>query len=179
MIREELESLIAEVQQRQSELSDVEVKSSRGGTPKRLYESLSAFANRTGGGAILFGLDENTDFEVVGVGNPQQLQADIGNLAASEMEPALRPEFTVEEIDEKTVVAVEHLRAPSETLELIILKRDVTQLHIKSCQLASLFGQGAGAVGLHQRAAAVLGCGIDKLRDACFELPVGRQIEVS
>ncbi len=107
MIRDELERLIAEVQQRQSELNDVEVKSARGGTPKRLYESLSAFANRTGGGAILFGLDENTDFEVVGVGNPQQLQADIGNLAASEMEPALRPEFTVEEIDGKTVVAVE------------------------------------------------------------------------
>jgi len=36
MTREELERLIAEVQQRQSELNDVEVKTARAGTPKRL-----------------------------------------------------------------------------------------------------------------------------------------------
>ena len=89
MTREELERLIAEVQHRQSELNDVEVKSARAGTPKRLYEALSAFANRTGGGVILFGLDESADFGVVGVGNAHQLQADIGDLASSEMEPAI------------------------------------------------------------------------------------------
>lgn len=38
MTREGLNSLIAEVQQRQSELNDVEVKTARGGTPKRWYE---------------------------------------------------------------------------------------------------------------------------------------------
>ena len=107
MIREELESLIAEVQHWQTELNDVEVKSARAGTPKRLYEALSGFANRTGGGVILFGLDESADFAVIGVGNAQQLQADIGDLASSEMEPALRPEFTVEDINGRTVVAVE------------------------------------------------------------------------
>jgi hypothetical protein len=42
---------VAEVQQAQSELAPVEVKSARGGTPERLFEPLSAFANRTGGGA--------------------------------------------------------------------------------------------------------------------------------
>ena len=36
MTREELLELIAEVQQHQSELDDVEVKSAQGGTPKRL-----------------------------------------------------------------------------------------------------------------------------------------------
>ena len=107
MIREELESLIAEVQHRQSQLNDVDVKSARGGTPKRLYEALSGFANRTGGGVILFGLNEIAEFGVVGVGNAQQLQADIGNLASSEMESALHPEFTVEDINGRTVVAVE------------------------------------------------------------------------
>ena len=48
MPREELLELIAEVQQHQSELDGVEVESARGGTPKRLFEPLSAFANRTG-----------------------------------------------------------------------------------------------------------------------------------
>jgi len=51
MTREEVLQLVAEVQQAQSELAPVEVKSARGGTPERLFEPLSAFANRTGGGA--------------------------------------------------------------------------------------------------------------------------------
>ena len=114
MTKEELERLIAEVQHRQSELNDVEVKSARAGTPKRLYEAISAFANRTGGGVVLFGLDESADFDVIGVGNAHQLQADIGDLASSEMDPALRPEFTVEDIDGKTVVAVEVAEVPME-----------------------------------------------------------------
>ena len=50
MTREELVALIAEVQDPQSELTGVEVKSAWKGTPQRLYEPLSGFANRTGGG---------------------------------------------------------------------------------------------------------------------------------
>jgi ATP-dependent DNA helicase RecG len=107
MSREEILELIADVQQLQSELDDIEVKSARGGTPQRLYEPLSAFANRTGGGVILFGLDESRNFEIVGVGNAHRLQEEIGHLANADMEPALRPEFTVEEIEGKIVVAVE------------------------------------------------------------------------
>ena len=65
----ELRILVEEVQQRQSELDHVEVKAAKGGTPKRIYEPLSAFANRTGGGVVVFGLDERRDFEIVGVGD--------------------------------------------------------------------------------------------------------------
>ncbi|HXH13699.1 MAG TPA: ATP-binding protein [Alphaproteobacteria bacterium] len=107
MIHDELKQLIADVQNRQSELANVEVKAARSGTPRRLYESLSAFANRTGGGVLLFGLDESSDFSIVGVGDAQRLQEDITHLASSEMEPALRPSFLVDELDDETVVAVE------------------------------------------------------------------------
>lgn len=55
--REELRQLIAEEQKRQGELDHVEVKGARDVTPRRLYEALSAFASRTGGGVLLFGLD--------------------------------------------------------------------------------------------------------------------------
>jgi len=55
MTRDEVRQLIADVQKRQSELASVEVKAARGGTPRRLYEPLSAFANRTGGGVLLCG----------------------------------------------------------------------------------------------------------------------------
>ncbi len=68
---------------------------------------MSAFANRTGGGIILFGLDETTDFSITGVGDTHRLQEEITSLASDNMEPALRPEFTVDDIDGSTVVAVE------------------------------------------------------------------------
>lgn len=85
----------------------MEVKAARGGTPKRLYEPLSAFANRTGGGVLLFGLDESKDFSVVGVGDAHRLQEEISSLASADMEPALRPHFLVDEIEDEAVVAVE------------------------------------------------------------------------
>jgi ATP-dependent DNA helicase RecG len=104
---EELRQLVADVQRRRSELDNVEVKAARGGTPRRLYDPLSAFANRTGGGVLLFGLDEEKDFSIVGVGNAQRLQEELTHLASAEMEPALRPQFVVDEIDGETVIAVE------------------------------------------------------------------------
>ena len=114
MTRDELLELIAEVQRHQSELTGVEVKSARGGTPLiSVREALSAFANRTGGGVLLFGVDEGAGFGVVGVGDAQRLQEEIGHLAANDMVPALRPEFTVAEIDGKTVVAVEVAEVPA------------------------------------------------------------------
>ena len=77
----ELRKLVSEIRSTQSESDTVEVKTARGGTPKRLYEALSAFANRTGGGIILFGLDESKYFSIVGVGNAHQLQEEITSLA--------------------------------------------------------------------------------------------------
>lgn len=107
MNHEELGKLVDEVQKRQSEFDHVEVKAARGGTPKRLYEPLSAFANRTGGGVLLFGLDESKDFSILGVGDAHRLQEDITYLASELMEPTLRPEFTVDEVENETLVAVE------------------------------------------------------------------------
>ncbi|MFH1891242.1 MAG: ATP-binding protein [Candidatus Zixiibacteriota bacterium] len=109
----ELRKLVEEIQQRQSELDDVEVKTAKGGTPKRIYESLSAFANRPGGGVVVFGLAERRDFEIVGVGDFQRLQEEVTGVAADQMAPALRPQFTVDEIEGETVAAMEIEEVPA------------------------------------------------------------------
>jgi ATP-dependent DNA helicase RecG len=88
-------------------LDNVEVKTAKGGTPKRLYESLSAFANRTGGGVVVFGLNEGRGFEIVGVGDLKRLQEEVTGVASDQMEPTLRPVFTVDEIDGEIVAAIE------------------------------------------------------------------------
>jgi ATP-dependent DNA helicase RecG len=82
----ELRKLVAEVQQRRMEPDAIEVKTAHKGTPK-VYDSLSSFANRSGGGVILLGLDEAQDFKIVGVGDLQRAQADVSSWARDEMEP--------------------------------------------------------------------------------------------
>jgi len=103
---ESIQSLISELRRCHGELDGVEAKAARTGTPSNLFKPLSAFANRSGGGVLLFGLDEDAGFRVVGVGNPRKLQEDLSGLAA-QMEPPLRPSFFVEELDGGIVVAVE------------------------------------------------------------------------
>ena len=81
MTLDDLRALVADVQRRQMELDSLEVKAARQGTPKRLHQALSALANRPGGGVILFGLNEMTDFAAVGVGNAHRLQEEVTHLA--------------------------------------------------------------------------------------------------
>ena len=106
MDRSEILRLFAELRRRHGELEGVEAKAAHTGTPADLFKPLSAFANRAGGGILLFGLDEDAGFKAVGVGNPRKLQEDLSGLAA-QMEPPLRPSFSVEEIEGGTIVAVE------------------------------------------------------------------------
>ncbi|MDO8690161.1 MAG: ATP-binding protein [Dehalococcoidia bacterium] len=114
MTREELLELISDIQRRQSELDGVEVKSALKGTPKRLFEPLSALANRPGGGVLLFGLDEEKGFQALGVGSAHKLLEEIADLASSGMEPPLRVECTLEDVGGGTVVAIEVPETPVE-----------------------------------------------------------------
>jgi hypothetical protein len=61
-------------------------------------------AKRTGGRVILFGLNEETDFKIVGDGDADRLQEDLTGLAGAEMERAPRPELTVAGIEGETAV---------------------------------------------------------------------------
>jgi hypothetical protein len=51
--------------------------------PSWLFKkSYLAFANWLGGDILLFGMDEDVDFKVLGVGNPQELQEDLSDIAS-------------------------------------------------------------------------------------------------
>lgn len=106
MLPNELTKLVEEVVSSKCERQDVEVKRAAGGTPERLYDTLSAFANQIGGGVILFGIDERDDFAITGVYDAQDLQAKVASQAL-QMEPPVRPVFTVADIEGRTVVSAE------------------------------------------------------------------------
>lgn len=98
--------LVQRIRQYQCEYQTVEVKAASGGTPKRLYDTLSSFSNQDTGGVIVFGLDEKKDFEIVGVYDVQALQHDLSE-QCKQMEPEVRPLVTTVEIDGKYVVSAE------------------------------------------------------------------------
>lgn len=91
MLRVDFEELLKSLRDRGSELEDIEVKDAAGGTPTRLWQSLSALANRPGGGVLILGLSPDL-FLPTGLMHLDGLQRDIGN-ACAEMEPPIRPAF--------------------------------------------------------------------------------------
>lgn len=106
MTDEELREHIALLRRVRTDFRHVEAKLAWGGLPKRLWETLSAFANTAGGGVIILGLDEGANFEVVGVENPRKILQDLGNMTA-DMEPRLAPVIDVKEIDGRPLVVAE------------------------------------------------------------------------
>lgn len=106
MQKEDLLNLVKEVRKYRCETQTIEVKSAHGGCPTRLFDSLSSLSNQDGGGIIIFGLDERRDFEVVGVYDPQDLLHKVTE-QCKQMQPIIRPLFTICDIDDNVVVSAE------------------------------------------------------------------------
>jgi ATP-dependent DNA helicase RecG len=90
----------------QCETQVLEVKAAREGCPTKLFGTLSGFSNQDDGGVILFGLDEKQGFRLVGVYDAQDLQKRVAE-QCKQMEPVVRPLFTVAEVDGKIIVSAE------------------------------------------------------------------------
>jgi len=83
--------------------AQVEIKKALGGAPKSLPETVSAFANGSGG-LIVLGLDENADFSPVQV-NAASLADSVASACADSVEPAVRARIEIVTIDGMPVVA--------------------------------------------------------------------------
>ncbi len=106
MQKEELLDIVKQLQKYQCEMQTIEVKAAYTGCPTKLYDSLSSFSNQDGGGVIIFGVDEIKGFEVVGVYDSQDLIHHVSE-QCKQMQPAVRPLFTVCDLDGKVVVSAE------------------------------------------------------------------------
>ena len=106
MQAEELLALAREIKRQRTERQTIELKAANKGCPTRLYDTLSSFSNQDSGGVIIFGIDETSDFEIVGVYDAQDLQKKVTE-QCKQMEPSVRALFTVCEIDDKIIVSAE------------------------------------------------------------------------
>lgn len=106
MLPEELGSLVDRIHHFDCEFQTVEVKAANSGCPTKLIDTLSSFSNQDSGGIIVFGLDERQHFAAVGVYDVQDLQHKVVE-QCKQMEPPVRPLFTVCEVNGKTIVSAE------------------------------------------------------------------------
>ncbi len=106
MLEEELVQLVKKIISEKCEKQHIELKKASGGTPSKLYDTLSSFSNQIGGGIIIFGIDEDAGYKVVGVYDAQDLQKKVVEQSL-QMEPVVRPLFTVAQLADKLVVSAE------------------------------------------------------------------------
>ena len=106
MLEEELIQLVKKITSQKCEKQYIELKKALGGTPTKLYDTLSSFSNQIGGGIIVFGIDEDSGYKVVGVYDAQDLQKKVVEQSL-QMEPVVRPLFTVATVEDKVVVSAE------------------------------------------------------------------------
>ena len=102
----ELIALAERIQRMRCETQTIEVKAAHTGCPTKMFNTLSSFSNQDDGGIILFGLAEESGFKPVGVYDAHDLQKRVAE-QCKQMEPAVRPLFTVAGIDSVTIVSAE------------------------------------------------------------------------
>jgi ATP-dependent DNA helicase RecG len=107
----EFEEILAELRHVGTDHQTIEAKKAAGGLPTTTSDTLSAFANTTGG-LLLFGVDEDGGrFQVTGVREPSDLQSALQALCA-EMEPPLRPLISIVPHTDGDVVVAELAAIP-------------------------------------------------------------------
>lgn len=106
MTTEEFLELLNQIKRMKCESQILELKSAGKGCPRRLYDTLSSFSNQDNGGTIVFGIDEENDYEESGVYDAQDLQKKV-NEQCLQMEPVVRPLMTVAQKGGKNFVAAE------------------------------------------------------------------------
>ena len=105
MLSKDLLELIQEIRKNGSEDNRIEIKKAAGGCPK-IYDTLSSFSNQSGGGIIIFGIDQDNNFDLCGVYDADDLQKNIVSMC-KQMTPVVRPVCTVASIDSKVFVSAE------------------------------------------------------------------------
>jgi ATP-dependent DNA helicase RecG len=79
-----LQEIIEILRAEHSDNMQYEAKAAAKGFPETAVKSICAFANTPGGGTLVFGVDENQNFAVVGVYNSKQCQQTLAAYAKNE-----------------------------------------------------------------------------------------------
>lgn len=88
-----------------TELPDLEFKTARNNVPNDIWKTISAFANRRGGGLIVFGVNEER-YAVEGCDELRLMQRKLVEYFNDKMSFILRPEYHILNYESKAILAV-------------------------------------------------------------------------
>jgi ATP-dependent DNA helicase RecG len=106
MTADELVDLIHALRRAGTDTLRAEAKRAERELPRRLWETLSAFANTRGGGVLILGLDQAAGFSEVGVSDPGKVMQDLASLC-DQMEPPIRAAVDVHAVEGSSLVLAE------------------------------------------------------------------------
>jgi ATP-dependent DNA helicase RecG len=89
-----------------TDLTEVEVKESAGGLPRSVVETISAFANGSGG-VLILGLSERDGFRTIEQFNPVSVRDALARACADDLEPPVRAPIEIEEFEDASVVRLD------------------------------------------------------------------------
>lgn len=113
MTKEEILEKIQYGLQIASELSDLEFKTASSSIPSDIWRTISAFANRRGGGLVVFGVDQREN-RITGCNKLDLMQTKLTEYFNDKMSFILRPEYHVIEHEGKTILAVHIPECPKD-----------------------------------------------------------------
>lgn len=96
-----------------SELPDLEFKTAKNSVPNDIWRTISAFANRRGGGIVVFGVNQEKN-EITGCTNLDQTQTKLTEYFNDKMSFVLRPEYHIIESGGVTILAVQIPECPKD-----------------------------------------------------------------
>lgn len=105
MTETEIVETIEYLKKYKTETNKIEAKTASIDFLKKCYDTFSSFSNKYGG-IILFGINEENDFDVEGVYDLNDLQKKITSLCSDSMCPAIRPDIIPLKYNGKNVLAV-------------------------------------------------------------------------
>jgi ATP-dependent DNA helicase RecG len=114
--------VVAELRAQGNDTEGIEAKRAVGGLPEDLALTLSAFANRPGGGRLVLGIDERAGFAAVGLSDAKTLRQGLADVARSALEPPVRVESEAVEFEGRTVVVAE-VREAARSAKPVRVKR--------------------------------------------------------
>jgi ATP-dependent DNA helicase RecG len=101
----ELAEIIDNLRTLGTDVADVEAKRAETKLPASVRDTLSSFAN-TSGGVLILGLDESRGFEPTGIRDPAKMATDLASCCA-EMVPRLRPLIKIHQFESAVLIVAE------------------------------------------------------------------------
>ena len=118
----ELNELIRTLRAQGSDTTTVEAKTASGGLPTSLTPTLSAFANMPGGGLVVLGLDETSDFRATGVPDAGGVAAALASRARQAFDPPIRLSVDIERFEGVDIVVARVHETPTSAKPCIVRK---------------------------------------------------------